>query len=148
MDSCHFWDDNHFHILFDDSTLPSLEKINVPHQELVMISNFQPTYSTMVFFLLDSSLTLSHYVVGYYYLDPHDRCRYWEHHFQFVIGCRYLLCGVHMITWTWNPSLQWRLDYFSMVASIFQWDPGSLVYFSIMVHTYSWNPGIWLYIKC
>jgi hypothetical protein len=22
MDSCHFWDDNHFHILFDDSTPP------------------------------------------------------------------------------------------------------------------------------
>jgi hypothetical protein len=31
MDSCHFWDDNHFHILFDDSTPPSVEKINVPH---------------------------------------------------------------------------------------------------------------------
>ena len=24
MDSYHFWDDNHFHILFDDSTLPSV----------------------------------------------------------------------------------------------------------------------------
>jgi hypothetical protein len=35
MDSCHFWDDNHFHILFDDSTPPSVENINVPHQELV-----------------------------------------------------------------------------------------------------------------
>jgi hypothetical protein len=32
MDSCHFWDDNHFHILFDDSTPPSVENINVPHQ--------------------------------------------------------------------------------------------------------------------
>ena len=30
MDSCHFWDDNHFHILFDDSTPPSVENINVP----------------------------------------------------------------------------------------------------------------------
>jgi len=35
MDSCHFWDDNHFHILFDDSTPPSVENIKVPHQELV-----------------------------------------------------------------------------------------------------------------
>jgi hypothetical protein len=75
MDSCHLWDDNHFHILFD-STPPSLENINVPHQELVMITNIQPTYSTMVFFLPDSSLILSHYVVGYSYLDPHDRCQF------------------------------------------------------------------------
>jgi hypothetical protein len=54
MDSCHFWDDNHFHILFDDSTPPSLENINVPHQELVMITNIQPTYFTMVFFSIGS----------------------------------------------------------------------------------------------
>jgi hypothetical protein len=25
MDSCHFWDDNHFHLLFDDSTPPHVE---------------------------------------------------------------------------------------------------------------------------
>jgi hypothetical protein len=34
MDSCHFWDDNHFHILFDDSTPPSREH-HVSDQELV-----------------------------------------------------------------------------------------------------------------
>ena len=28
IDSCHFWDDNHFHILFDDSNPPSIERIN------------------------------------------------------------------------------------------------------------------------
>jgi hypothetical protein len=39
MDSCHFWDDNHFHILFDDSNPLSVEKINVTHQELVMITS-------------------------------------------------------------------------------------------------------------
>jgi hypothetical protein len=38
MDSCHFWD-NHFHLLFDDSTPPSVEHINVTHHELVMITN-------------------------------------------------------------------------------------------------------------
>jgi hypothetical protein len=29
MNNCHLWDDNHFHILFDDSTPPSVENINV-----------------------------------------------------------------------------------------------------------------------
>jgi hypothetical protein len=53
MDSCHLWDDNHFHILFDDSTPPFVENINVPHQELVMITNIHPAYSTMVLFLPD-----------------------------------------------------------------------------------------------
>jgi hypothetical protein len=107
MDSFHFWDDNHFHILFDDSTPPSVENINVTHQELVMITSVQPTYSTMLLFLPDSTLILSHYVYGYSYLDPHDRCQYGEHNFQLVIGCQYLLCGVHMRTWTWDPGLQW-----------------------------------------
>jgi hypothetical protein len=27
MGSCHFWDDNHFHLLFDDSTPPHVEHI-------------------------------------------------------------------------------------------------------------------------
>ena len=85
MDSYHFWYDNHFHLLFDDSTPPSVEHINVTHQEIVMITSVQHPYSTMVLFLPDSTLTLSHYVDGYSYLDPHE-CQYWEHHFQFLLG--------------------------------------------------------------
>jgi hypothetical protein len=50
-----------------------------------------------------------------------------------------------MSTWTWDPNLQWCLDYFNMVAINSTWDPGYLAYFSIMVHTYPWDLGIWLY---
>ena len=147
MDSCHFWDDNHFHILFDDSTPPSIENINVTHKELVMITSFQPACSTMLFFLLDSTLILSHYVDKYSYLDPHDRCQSFEHHFELVIGFQNLPQGVHMSTWTWDPGLQWWLEYFSMVSFLSTWDLGSPIFFNIMVHNYPWDPSIWLYIK-
>jgi hypothetical protein len=57
MDSCHFWHENCFHILFYDSTPPYVERINVKNQELVMITSVQHAYSTMVLFLPDSTLT-------------------------------------------------------------------------------------------
>ena len=39
MDSCHFWDDNHFHILFHDSNPPSVESINMTNRESMMLDN-------------------------------------------------------------------------------------------------------------
>jgi hypothetical protein len=76
-----FWDENHFHILFDDSTPPFVDNINVTNYELIMITSVYPTYSAMVLFLLDSTWTSSHNVDEYSYLDSHDMCQYLEHDF-------------------------------------------------------------------
>jgi hypothetical protein len=48
MDSCHFWDDNHFHLLFDDSTPPHVEHILESKQEPCMHFILQVFYSPVV----------------------------------------------------------------------------------------------------
>jgi hypothetical protein len=98
MYSFHFWDDNHFHILFDDYTPPSVEYINVTNQELSMTPIIHPIYSTMSWFLPYSTSSLFYYVDGSSYLDTHYRCQPLEHHFQLVIGFQYFLHGVYMST--------------------------------------------------
>jgi hypothetical protein len=125
MDSCHLWDENHFHILFNESTSPSGEHILERRQESSVHTFIQFSYSPMDEFLANST-----------YLDPHDQCQYLEHNFQPTIEFRYLQRGVHMRIWTWDPTLQWRLVYFNMVDNTSTWDLGSLAYFNIMVHTY------------
>jgi hypothetical protein len=137
-DSCNLWDDNYFYLLFTDSTPHYVEHIMESSQELSLNTYFQ--YSPVLVCYPDDFLDMD----GSIYLDPHDQCNSLEHPFRLVFEFQYLKCGVHMSTWTWDPSLEWRLDYFDMVARISTWDLGSPAYCNTMVHTYPWDPGIWL----
>jgi hypothetical protein len=40
MDSCHFWDDNHFHLLFDESAVDHLFRLGVNvmyHEDMYLV---------------------------------------------------------------------------------------------------------------
>jgi hypothetical protein len=76
MDSCHFWDDNYFHLLFDDSTPPYVEHIVESSQKPSMHTLLQSS---------DSPVLVDDFLVSSTYLDPHDQYQSWEHHFQLAI---------------------------------------------------------------
>jgi hypothetical protein len=76
MDSCHFWDENHFHLLFDDSTPPSVEHILESRQVFSMHTLLHFYYSPVV---VDDFLASSTY------FDPLEQCLSLKHHFQLVM---------------------------------------------------------------
>jgi hypothetical protein len=112
MDSSHFWDDNHFHLLFDDS--PS------PHVENIM--EISPTPSMHIIFQYSPVLVCYSndfvYMEGYTYLDPHDQCRYLEHHFQLVLQFIYLSL---YFTWSSHDHLDMG-PWFTMEVGLLQYD--------------------------
>jgi hypothetical protein len=118
MNSCHLYDENHFNLLFDDSTLSFVEHILERRQEL--------SIHTLIHFY--HPVVVDEFLASSTYFDPLDQCLSLEHHFQLAMVFRYPQRGVHMSTWTWDLDLQWQLDSFIMVACIPIWDPGICLY--------------------
>jgi len=96
MDSCHFWDDNHFHLLFDDSPQPYVKHI---------LDNRQEASMHTLLHICCSPVLVDDFLVGPTYLDPRDQSQYLAHHFWLAIELWYLQRGVPMSTWTWDPGL-------------------------------------------
>ena len=75
MKSCNFWDDNYFHILFNESSISyECQLVEERHQQVVP-TNFQDASSTIVELLIDPSFYFymkDPYAYGYTSLDPHD----------------------------------------------------------------------------
>jgi hypothetical protein len=92
MDGCHFWDDNHFHLLFDDSPSPYVE--HIMERSLAPSRNIVFQYSLVLVCYSYDFLDM----YGSTYLDPHDQCRSLEHNLKLVLELIYLPRGVHMST--------------------------------------------------
>jgi hypothetical protein len=88
VDSFHLWEDNYFHLLFDNSTPHYAEKIIEGNQKAIIINSAQLAYSPMVLFLPNPHQTVYNYVEnildmdGSTYLDPHDCGGNWESNIQ------------------------------------------------------------------
>jgi hypothetical protein len=65
MYSCHFWDENHFHLLFDEST--------PPHAVHIMESKRESSMHILLHFFY-SPVVVDDVLSGSIYLDPHDQC--------------------------------------------------------------------------
>jgi hypothetical protein len=65
MDSFHLWDDNHFHLLFDNSTPPCVEHI---------LGNSQKDSLNPIFYFSYCPVLVDEFLARSTYLDPHDQC--------------------------------------------------------------------------
>jgi len=67
MDPSNFWEDDYFHLLFDDSTPSLVETIIEENQDPILSTGFQFASSSILVGYVDNVLAL----YGTIYVDPH-----------------------------------------------------------------------------